>query len=271
MNEDTLDLNGGTKRIDWIGEGKPVIVVHGGPGMDYSYMVRGLLPLATECQLVFYEQTPERDASDVHPAAGKQVRELEDVIAAVKRKTGQRVGLVAHSWGTFLVIELMRHNGMGDLDGIALVNPMPLTWDRFVAAGERLMARVDIGDLREVEVLEAKGTESSGCELMSLVSYAYLSGGRASPVRPTFNRYNPTVNAAVLASVEGYDQTNIRSCVVEGNFVVVYGDDDYLTPQDSIELHDIARRVDLHECGHLPFDEQPEGLRLALRASVIWA
>ncbi|MFI6168954.1 alpha/beta fold hydrolase [Nocardia sp. NPDC051052] len=267
MKKNKVQTKLGKKEILRTGKGNPVLVVHGGPGMDYSYMTETLIALESKYELFFYEQTPEAGVEDPNPTASKQVDELEDILNSIA--TDKRsIRIIAHSWGTYLALEVARRPAISKVSHMALISPMPLTWDRFASAGERLVSRVDEDDLPRVDQLESEGTEESGKKLMELVSYAYLAGGHQSTARPSIGRYNPTVNASVSASIEGYNQIDVTKFLEEVEVALIYGEDDYFIPSGTQELSQISEVSLLKNCGHFPFSENPTELISTLNKSL---
>ena len=49
-------INGIELYVKVMGTGLPLIVLHGGPGLDHSYLLPGLEVLAENRQLIFYDQ-----------------------------------------------------------------------------------------------------------------------------------------------------------------------------------------------------------------------
>ena len=39
-----------------IGDGEPLLVIHGGPGLSHDYLFEGLKPLAQNFKVIFYDQ-----------------------------------------------------------------------------------------------------------------------------------------------------------------------------------------------------------------------
>jgi proline iminopeptidase len=82
------------------GKGSPVIVIHGGPGMDHATLAADLLPLAQHHRVIYYDQRGGgRSTLPADPALltiDHHVRDLE----ALRQHLGlEKVTLVAHSFG----------------------------------------------------------------------------------------------------------------------------------------------------------------------------
>lgn len=85
-------------------ESTPVIVVHGGPGLDYDYL-KPLKPLSKDYRVVFYDQR----GTGLSPRVGKPYPTLEQSVDDLHSivghfSNGGKVKLIGHSWGGALVV-----------------------------------------------------------------------------------------------------------------------------------------------------------------------
>ncbi len=249
------------------GNGDALVVVHGGPGMDFSYMKSSILTLSDSFRVILYEQRPlKSETLEKDFGAEDQVQDLVGLIGELSAESGDPVSLIAHSWGTYLALEALNSADSKSIGKVVLVNPLPLTWGRLVEAGGRLGGRVKPEHLEIVDRLERTGTEEAGFELMELVSYAYLAPANRGIVKPDVRRYNPLVNAQVTESVEDFDQRCSAVAVAgQHDIAVIHGDSDYIEASDTRELAQNTRQFVLADCGHFPFVEQPEALISAIR------
>jgi proline iminopeptidase len=91
----------------------PLIVVHGGPGLDYEYL-KPLKELSDDYRVVFYDQR----GTGLSPRVDKRFltieQNLEDLHSIVQHFSGgKKVKLIGHSWGATLVVGyLSKHPGM---------------------------------------------------------------------------------------------------------------------------------------------------------------
>jgi pimeloyl-ACP methyl ester carboxylesterase len=235
--------------------------------MDYAYLWDGLAPLATEWRLVFYEQSPRHGEPAAGASAARQVDELGAVVRHVADERGGRVRIVAHSWGSYLTLELLRRN-TAPVSHAVLVAPAPLSWQRLQASQPRFVSRVDPADLAEVERLEKARGEGWMLDVLRLTAYAYLAPAHRGLVRPRFGRADPAANAAVMASVAGFDQTGIGAELGEVSLTLVLGEHDFSPAEDTAEIGLYAHTVVLADCGHFPFDEQPDLARQTVREAL---
>lgn len=86
------------------GKGDPVIVVHGGPGLDHGYLLPQMLELAQDHELIFYDQRGsgrsfEANIDPKYVSSEQFVQDLETLRVKLDLK---KISLIGHSWGGFL-------------------------------------------------------------------------------------------------------------------------------------------------------------------------
>src|SRR5262249_26192594 len=101
--EGLLAVNGTSLYYHAIGQGEPVIIVHGGPVLDQSYMFDHFKDLARTHRLIFYDQRAcGRSTADVDTAT-MTLKNLIDDIDQLRQKLGlDQVHILGHSWGGML-------------------------------------------------------------------------------------------------------------------------------------------------------------------------
>ena len=101
----SVTLDGVTFHAETFGDAaRPaVIVVHGGPGLDYRYLLN-LQELSDEYYVVFYDQRGGGLSPRVDPSELTIDSSIEDLDLIVEHYgKGEPVNLVGHSWGGLLV------------------------------------------------------------------------------------------------------------------------------------------------------------------------
>ena len=119
-----------------------MIVVHGGPGLDHTYLTRGLKFLEDDRRLVFYDQKKcfEYTCEKSHPHLSDLVQELEEETSKYKE-----YGLIAHSWGGLLALEFISKTNHLPKEAI-FITPIPLKQERMAQDISELLKRVEIHD-----------------------------------------------------------------------------------------------------------------------------
>lgn len=99
-------VNGTQLYCKVMGEGEPILVVHGGPSMNHDYFLPHLQPLAAKYKLIFYDQRAS-GASPIPPDSNRDIsyRIMVDDIEALRNTFGiSKLNIIAHSWGAKLAL-----------------------------------------------------------------------------------------------------------------------------------------------------------------------
>lgn len=107
-----------------VGSGDPIIVIHGGPGLDHAYLRPGLDALATRHTLVYYDQRGVGRSVAALDSTGIRFDAFVDDIEALRQALGfERVTLLAHSFGALLGLEYASRYPQ-NLRALILMNPI---------------------------------------------------------------------------------------------------------------------------------------------------
>ncbi|MGE0588555.1 MAG: alpha/beta fold hydrolase [Cyclobacteriaceae bacterium] len=103
--EELMSINGTKLFVKTIGKGEPIIVVHGGPGMNHTYFMPHLHQLAKDYQVILYDQRASGQSATPSPDS-VTLSYFADDIEGIRKATGQnKITLLAHSWGAIPAIE----------------------------------------------------------------------------------------------------------------------------------------------------------------------
>jgi proline iminopeptidase len=140
--DEGLAAVGGTELwVARVGAGEPVLVVHGGPLLDHGYLRPWLLPLATDHELVFFDQRLSGRSAGTVDSASIRLDTLVADMEAIRREFDlDRIHLLAHSWGGLLALQYaLRHPDR--VVSLVLVSPMAPAADLRSREEEALAAR----------------------------------------------------------------------------------------------------------------------------------
>src|SRR5215208_5676131 len=115
--------------------GKPLLVLHGGPGAEHDYLLPQMLGLAdTGRDLVFYDQRGggRSKTDDRTPITWRtQVEDLALVARELDLDAGEGLTIVGYSWGGLLgmlyAIEAAAGRVAPPVARLALIDPAPVT------------------------------------------------------------------------------------------------------------------------------------------------
>ncbi|MBT8489053.1 MAG: alpha/beta fold hydrolase [Gemmatimonadetes bacterium] len=92
-----------------VGSGEPIVVVHGGPGLDHAYLQPGLDALGRRNTLVYYDQRGTgRSAAQLDESAISFDLFVEDIDQLRQALGYEEISVLGHSFGTLLAIEYAR-------------------------------------------------------------------------------------------------------------------------------------------------------------------
>ena len=172
----------------WVsGEGPRVLAVHGGPGMNATYLDDAVAELATRYQVATYQQrgiAPSTEQGEFTVAEA-----VADVAAVLDGLGWDSAYLMGHSWGGHLVF----HAALvipERLSGVLSVDPLGAVGDGGgVAFGAEMVARVNAADRERARELDEKdmageATPEESLEAFSLFWPSYFADPSSAPPMP---------------------------------------------------------------------------------------
>src|SRR5688572_22609042 len=114
-----------------IGQGQPIIVLHGGPSFDHNYLLPDMDRLSDSFRLIYYDQRGRgKSAGNVKPEDVTIESEIEDMESLRDYFQLASVALLGHSWGALLAMEYaLRHPER--VSHLILMNTAPASHDDF--------------------------------------------------------------------------------------------------------------------------------------------
>jgi len=103
LQDGFVDAHGVLIYYQALGQGAPLLIVHGGPGASHDYFLPYLLPLARHHKLVFIDERGSGKSEKLEDPSGYTVENMVEDTEAVRQalKLG-RISLLGHSYGGVL-------------------------------------------------------------------------------------------------------------------------------------------------------------------------
>jgi proline iminopeptidase len=103
IDEGYVDANGALIYYKAFGVGRPLMILHGGPGASHDYFLPYLVPLARTNRLVFIDERGSGKSSKLEDPAGYTVENMVEDVEGVRNalQLGE-VSLLGHSFGGVL-------------------------------------------------------------------------------------------------------------------------------------------------------------------------
>jgi proline-specific peptidase len=273
-------VNGAALFVRAVGDGVPVIVLHGGPDFDHYYLRPELDRLAGPCRLIYYDQRGRgRSAAGVQPDDVSIDSDLAD-LDAVRQSFGvSSVAVLGHSWGGMLAAEYAtRHPGA--VSRLILMNTAPVSSADWLTFRNVLAdRRRGNGDLDRLRTIAASDGYLSGDPAADLDYYRVhfrlaLDDDALERVLPRLRAHFTAPGVLMARAIEHrlYGQTWERPNYdlipklrrLEVPTLVLHGEHDFVPLEVVVRIADAmprARLAVLAGCGHFAYLEQPEAVR----------
>jgi proline iminopeptidase len=280
-----LHANGGRFFVREAGIGTPVLVVHGGPSFDHSYLLPELDRLAASFRLVYYDQRGRgRSAAGVRPEDVTIASEIED-LDEIRRASGlERTAVLGHSWGCTLALEYaVRHPER--VSHLILLNTAPASHDGMLAFRGHLNGLWTAEEQEARESLAAGDRYAAGdLEADAAYNRIYFRPALHRPelVECVVGRLRThfTPETIALARAIGqrlWDETLLRTdydlrprlAELAVPTLVLHGEDDFIPVAVAVEIAESipgsVLRV-LPVCGHFSYLEAPDAVEREVNA-----
>ena len=115
-----------------VGQGHPIVILHGGPDFDHTYLLPDMDRLANPFRLIYYDQRGRgNSAENVRPEDVTIQSDVEDIERLRLFFQLDSFALLGHSWGGTLAMEYATHYP-DHLSHLILLNTAPASHDDFM-------------------------------------------------------------------------------------------------------------------------------------------
>ena len=267
-----------------VGRGQPLVILHGGPDFDISYLLPDLDRLASAYRLIYYDQRGRgRSADGVKPEDVSLASEIADLDKVRQHVQLERMTLVGHSWGAVLALEYALRNP-SRVSHLILMNPAPasaadlavfrksyveqlgadMDRQRQLASGAAYKAGDPeaVAARYRIHFKHALARPADYEKLMAAMTSGFVRQGRDGIIKAR------AVEDRLMADtwlVDGYDLLpKIRALAIPT--LVLTGDRDFIPVETAAHIASAmprARLVTLKGCGHFAYLECAAEVRTA--------
>lgn len=271
VNELFIDSEGSKIFCRTIGKGKPLIVIHGGPGAGQDYLLPQFYDLAKNNFVIFYDQRGAgRSTGEINEDSMAISVFVKDLEVLRKAFNFDRVSLLGHSWGGFVAMHYaIEHPEC--VDRLVLSNPCPASSDDFSLFEKERACRLSDFQGEITKIQDTQDYQNGDPELYERVLRIIV---------PTYCHMpeNTHLLNLRLSRPEVINATKIHQIVYANVFekpfdlherlktlqmptLVIHGDDDPIPLSTAQHIHESisgSKCVVLDDCGHYPYVEQAE-------------
>ena len=262
-----------------VGDGPPIVVLHGGPDFDHTYLLPELDGLAESFRVIYYDQRGRgRSASGVLPVDVSLRSELDDVDRVRSHFGLDSVAVLGHSWGGVLAMEYAVHHP-DRVSHLILLDTAPASAGDWGALRESFARSRPAADVEEMAAIAATDAYRRG-DLQAEAAYNRVHF-RMTLRQPDLLEAlvarllsNCTADGVLLArKIEHrlHDETS-RSAdwdlfpalrELDVPTLVLHGEHDFIPVELAARIADAvpgARFAVLPGCGHFTYLESPEAV-----------
>ncbi len=278
VKETTIDVENASLFCRIAGQGTPIFVLHGGPGMTQDYLQPYLWELTANHQVIFYDQRGcGKSTGELNAESINLVNYIKDLDNLRKALNFDKIIILGHSWGGFLGLNYtLAHPD--HVEKLILSNSLGSTSESFTLFLEEYMKRMEPVK-EEMAALEKSPGFASGdpaifkqyCKLI-FSKYCYnpqnadkLSMDYRQEDIVKFFQVHKIFDENLLMGVEFNLNSSLNRLKVPT--LIIHGDVDPIPYSTVEEMHNNIPGSDyvlLKDCGHFPYVEVPEAYFQAL-------
>lgn len=266
-----LNIAGAKLYYQIFGKGEPIIMIHGGPGLGFGYLLPQMLELSANHELIFYDQRGSGKSlnTPINEQTINMRRFVEDLHSLIKGLGYEKVTLLGHSWGGLLAMNYaITHPDQ--INTMILANPMPANRAEFLKfVNEYDKRTADITD-QLYEIQDSSQFMAGDPETIKKYYYLIFANYFADP--EMVNKLS--LNLTPLSALNGFKVASIMQKTYLSNqfnllpslaklkipTLIIYGTSD-LTSRNSVEQINSSmpnsQLLLIEESGNFAYIEQP--------------
>jgi proline iminopeptidase len=254
------------------GSGPPGLLLHGGPGLGFSYLEGLAAELEPEFRVASFQQRGLEPSTVEGPFTMAQA--IEDVVCVLDALGWDRALVVGHSWGGHLALRVAAARPERLL-GVLAVDPIGVVGDGGVAAFEaEIIARTPVAARERARMLDDRAmagdaTPEESLESLRLVWPGYFADPENVPAMPSMEVSNEAYSGLVGLMTVDIDRVATELAKGDVPFGIVAGAGSPIpwgqAARASVELSPRAFLDVVPDAGHFVWLEAPGRVRAALR------
>jgi pimeloyl-ACP methyl ester carboxylesterase len=257
------------------GDGEPVLLLHGGPGLSYEYLDGLAAELGEGFRVAGFQQRGLEPSTAEGPFTMAQA--IDDVIAVLDGLGWARAWIAGHSWGGHLVLRLAAAHPERLLGALA-IDPIGVVGDGGTTAFEAEMAARTPKEGRERALqlddraITGDGTAEDGLEGLAIMWPAYFGDPENVPPMPPVRMSVEAYSGLAGEMAEGTDEVARALAAAEVRYGVIAGGASPIpwgqAARATVELSPDAFLIVVPGSGHFVWLEAPGSVREALQRLV---
>ena len=264
------------------GQGRPIVVLHGGPRFDHTYLLPDMDRLSDSYRLIYYDQRG-RGKSTGNLQAISIRTEIEDLECLRNYLQLDSIALLGHSWGGYLAQEYAIHHP-DRVSHLILMNTAFVSHEQYLLFQQELLKRKATVAQEWDRLASSTGYKEGDPQTVGDFYRVYFSTTIRRPqhlerviekLRLSFTRdgilrtekiseslFNQTAESTAFNLIPQLKQLRTPT-------LIIHGDYDFIPMEVITEIAEAmpgARLILLRDCGHFSYVECPDEVRQAIDA-----
>jgi len=269
FEEGTIEINGTQLYYKVVGQGEPILIIHGGPGLNHKYLFPNLQFLTNKYQLIFYDQRASGRSSLTLDSNSVTIDNFIKDIDELRNTFGiEKLNLMAHSWGGLLAMKyVIKHPE--NTKSLVLINSVGASSEISTLANQSLFERFTKEDsMHRAEIIQSdefQKRELNAIESLMKIGFkhqfyniAFLDSLNLSLNKDYIKTSQLLQNLA--KDLTEYDfHSDLKK--IQSPTLLIYGSHDPLTELAGTRIHQSIEKSEfkiLDNCGHFPFIEKKD-------------
>lgn len=223
-----------------------ILFLHGGPGLDSSYLKSWFDDLRDDYDLYFYNQDYESHGNGI--LYNLYIQLLNHVNKL--RSEYNDIILFCHSWSNIILLKSIEYdpNIIENFSKVIFANPSSICWDKFQEFGDKLFSRIPPNQAEQI--MQCK----TGLEIMKLALPYYVGNPNKVPLIH-FETYDDMAFEKVSEELENFDLSAYCNKLSSDYCFTIYCENDIENIDDSMCLANNSKVFMFNKAGHFPFAE----------------
>ncbi len=171
-----VTINGHRTFIRTLGRGEPLLIIHGGPGLNQTYFHPHLNGLSKKNKLVFYDQRASGESA-IPSNDSLRFSFLADDIESLRLWLGvEKINILAHSWGALVAVSYAKEYP-SRIGKMILSNPVPLSKEYDQAMQKTQQSRFTSSDSTDRSIImgspDFKGGKAEAYQRLMMYTFRH--------------------------------------------------------------------------------------------------
>jgi len=262
-----------------IGQGQHVIVLHGGPDFDHTYLLPEMDRLSDSFRLIYYDQRGRgRSARNVRPEDVTIRSEIEDLESLREYFQLESAAILGHSWGGLLAMEYALHHPER-VSHMILLNTAPASHDDFIRLQQHRRKRA-AADIEKLNALSSDARYQAGDP--DAVAAYYRIHFRATLRQPEhleklINRLRSSFTKEGILKAREIEKRLMNETWLSNEYnllpqlgqltiptLILHGEYDHIPTECALHVAEAIHGAGfamLNDCGHFSYLQRPDEVR----------